>query len=144
MADVGLLLMIGVAATAALLACLRGFSRALRYAKSGALLLRVDESSGHGQFHKVREPLLLPHNPGPANHTTLKPAGISKNTAAFVGFALLLGSRSADYDRQTLLQPHRDGKTREGGATSRSSQSMASNRRSTERSATQHSRSMFW
>jgi hypothetical protein len=90
--------------------------------------------------------LPFPRNAGPAHHTTPMPGGISKNTAAFVGLALLLGSRSADFDRQarTLLQPHRGSNTGEGGATSRSSKSIASNRTSTERSATQHSRSMFW
>jgi hypothetical protein len=146
MASAALLLIVGVAAIAVLLGCLRGFSRALKHSKTPALLLRVDETPGGGRFRKVREPLLFPHNAGPRHHTTPAAAGISKNTAAFVGLALLLGSRSADFDRQTrtLLQPHRGSNTGEGGTTSRSSKARASNGTSTERSATQHSRSMFW
>jgi hypothetical protein len=143
MAGVALLLMVGVAAIAMLLGCLLGFSRALKHRKTRALLLRVDEASGRRPSGKVREPFLFPHDAGTANHTTLPPGGISKNTAAFVGLALLLGSRSADFDRQTrtLLQPcHRDKKTTEAGGTLWSGKSTASNRKSTERSAVQHSR----
>jgi hypothetical protein len=140
------LLIVGVAAIAVLLGCLQGFSRALKHSKTLALLLRVDETSGGGRFRKVREPLLFPHNAGPRHHTTPTAAGISKNTAAFVGIALLLGSRSADFDKQTrtLLQPHRDNKTREAEGTSWSRSNLAPNRKSTERSAVQHSRYMFW
>ena len=146
MAGAALLLIVVVAAIAVLLGCLRGFSRALKHSKTPALLLRVDETPGGGQFRKVREPLLFPHNAGPRHHTTPTAAGISKNTAAFVGIALLLGSRSADFDKQTrtLLQLHREKKTREAKATLWSRSSQASNRKSTERSAVQHSRYMFW
>jgi hypothetical protein len=146
MASAALLLIVGVAAIAVLLGCLRGFNRALKYSKTPALLLRVDETSGGGQFRKFREPLLFPHNARQAYHATPTAAGISKNTAAFVGTALLLGSRSADFDKQTrtLLQPHRDKKTKEANTTLWSRGSQASNPKSTERSAVQHSRYMFW
>jgi len=146
MPGAALLLVVGVAAIAVLLGCLRGFSRALKHSKTPALLLRVNETSEGGQFRKVREPLLFPHNAGPRHHTTNTAAGISKNTAAFVGIALLLGSRSAGFDKQTrtLLQPHRDKKTREARATLWSRGSQVSNRKSTEQSAVQHSRYMFW
>ena len=145
MAGAVLLLMVGVAAIAVLLGCLRGFSRALKHSKTPALLLRVDETSGSGQFRKVREPLLFPRIAGP-HQTTPTASGISKNTAAFVGIALLLGSRSADFEKQTrtLLQPHRDKNTRDARATLWSRSGLASNRKSTERSAVQHSRYMFW
>ena len=141
-----LLLMVGVAAIAVLLGCFRGFSRALKHSKTPALLLRVDETSGGGQFRQAREPLLFPRAPGPGHQTTPTAAGISKNTAAFVSLALLLGSRSADFDKQTrtLLQPHRDNKTREAGATLWARANLASNQKSTERSAVRFSRCMFW
>jgi hypothetical protein len=128
MAGAALLLIVVVAAIAVLLGCLRGFSRALKHSKTPALLLRVDETPGGGQFRRVREPLLFPRNAGPGQHTTLTASGISKNTAAFVGIALLLGSRSADFDKQTRtwLQPHRDKKTREAKATLWSRGSLAS------------------
>jgi hypothetical protein len=146
MASAALLLILGVAAIAVLLGCLRGFSRALNYSKTSGLLLRVDETSGGKPVRKVREPLPFPLYAGPVNHTTPTPAGISKNTAAFVGIALLLGSRSADFDKQTrtLLQLHRDNKTREAEATSWSRSNPAPNRKSTKRSAMPHSRYMFW
>src|SRR5215471_13056128 len=140
MASAALLLMVGVAAIAVLLGCLRGFSRALKHSKTPALLLRVNETSEGGQFRKVREPLLFPHNAGPRHHTTNTAAGISKNTAAFVGIALLLGSRSAGFDKQTrtLLDLHRHNKTRDAGASPWSRGNLASNGKSKERSAMQH------
>src|SRR5262249_22574753 len=118
MASAALVLMVGVAAIAVLLGCLRGFSRALKHSKTCGLLLRVDERSRGRPLSRVREPLLFPHKAGPASHTTPMPGVISKNTPAFVGLALLLGSRSADFDKQTrtLLQLHRDNKTRDMGA----------------------------
>ena len=145
MAGAALLLIVVVAAIAVLLGCLRGFSRALKHSKTPALLLRVDETSGSGQFRKVREPLLFPRIAGP-HQTTPTASGISKNTAAFVGIALLLGSRSADFDKHTrpLLQPYRDKNTREAKATLWSRISPASNRKPTGPSAMQHSRYMFW
>src|SRR5262249_37285745 len=138
-------LIVGVAAIAVLLGCVWGFSGALKHSKPPALLLRVDETSGGRQF-QVREPLLFPRAAELGHHTTPTAAGISKNTAAFVGVALLLGSRSADFDRQTrtLLQPHRDKSTREAGTTSWSGNSLAFTEKSKARSAMQHSRYMFW
>jgi len=115
-AGIAILLIAGFGAIAVLLGCLRGFSLSRKHRKTCGLLLRVEDAGGGRPVSWLREPLPFPHSPRPIPHTTPAGHGISKNTATFAGMAVLLGSRTAAFDRQsrTLLMPCRDSKA--GGA----------------------------
>ena len=113
MAIIVILFIVGVAAMAVLLGCLRGFSRAGKQEKVVGLLLRAEQPSGGRQYLKVRHPLEIRNYAGLVNDTTLARTHISKETVALVDLAIVLGSRSASSDRppRTLHMPDHDGKT---------------------------------
>src|SRR5215470_19972447 len=99
-AGIAVLLIAGFAVAAVLLGCLRGFSRARKHRKTYALLLRV-VGPGERPVSKPPQPLPFPHIPMQAVDTTATGSRISKNSAAFVGMAVLLGSRTAAFHRQS-------------------------------------------
>jgi len=109
-------LLIAGIAIAVLLGCLRGFSLAGRRERTHALLQRLEETSGGVRGRTFSKPLPFLRRPGRIADTTPALGRISKNRVAFVGMAVLMGSRSAAFDRRsrTLLMPYRVSKA--GGA----------------------------
>jgi hypothetical protein len=88
-----ILLIVGVAAMAVLLGCLRGFGRAGKQERVVGLLMRAQEPSGGMQSAKACEPVKVWPHFGPVHHTTPARPHISKNTGALVKLAIVLGSR---------------------------------------------------
>ena len=113
MAIIVILFIVGVAAVAVLLGCLRGFSHAGKQRNVVGLLLRAQEPSEGRQSLKMRQPLGIGHYARLVNDTTLAGTHISKDIVALVDLAIVLGSRSASSDRpaRPLLMPDHDGKT---------------------------------
>ena len=91
-------IIVGVAAMAVLLGCLKGFSRALRHKKLSALLVGVEETSGRAPQGKSKMPLdFAPRESRPKDPARRR---ISNGTVALVGLAILLGSRGVTGDTQ--------------------------------------------
>jgi hypothetical protein len=102
---------IGLAAGAVLLVCLRGFSRAHRYEKVQGLLVRVEKTptGPPGRTGSKRFDFLAPTS---RVHTTPAEGHISKKTVALIGLAILLGSRGGGVEQSPVsLTPGSDSNT---------------------------------
>jgi hypothetical protein len=82
--------LIGVAAIAVLLACLRGFSRVARQEEVRGLLARVS-CKQEGQTRLLDMPISATSR----DHTTSVVSSLSKNTAGVVRLAIVLRSKGA-------------------------------------------------
>ena len=95
MAVTVVLLVVGVGALFFLLSCLRGFSRAGKQEKVMGLFVRAQGAGGADR--KTGKPPECRRSRSEIRDTTLARQPISKNTAAVVGLAILLGSRSTSF-----------------------------------------------
>jgi len=87
------LFIIILAAVAALLVCLRGFSQARRHRKVQGLLVRVEVTPAGPPSRRGGKHIDFAANGARTDHTTLAEGHISKKTVALIGLAILLGSR---------------------------------------------------
>jgi len=96
MTSLTILWIVGLAAIAALLACLRGFSHALRHRKVSGVFLSFEDSQGWRPAGKTRGQVDFPQRRAPRQ--VLAPGQVSSSTAALVEMVILLGSRSVRSD----------------------------------------------
>jgi len=97
MAGLVILLIVGFAAVAVLLACLRGFSRELWRKKVSGVVIRIEEPKVRRPQGPGTPPIDFPQrkkvpSKDPAPHR------VSGRTVALVGVAIVLGSRSVCCD----------------------------------------------
>jgi hypothetical protein len=107
-------LIVGFAAMAVLLGCLKGFSQSLKHKKLSGLLVDVE---GPGRPALLRESETLvdipPRKSGPAQDPATR--RISNGTVALVGLAILLGSRGVTSEtRAATVKPRHDPKLQRG------------------------------
>lgn len=87
------LFIIFLAAGAALLVCLRGFSQARRHQKVQGLLVRVEATPVDPPSRTGGKRIDFAANRARTGHTTPAEGHISKKTVALIGLAILQGSR---------------------------------------------------
>ncbi len=94
MTSLTILLMAGLAAMAVLLACLKGFSKALRYKKVAAVFLSVEGREERLPESRSKTLIDFPQQRMSPSGAPV-PGRVCSGTVALVEMAILLGSRSA-------------------------------------------------
>jgi hypothetical protein len=97
MAVLVILLMVGLAAIAVFLACLRGFSRALRHKKVPGVFLSVEGREGRLPESRNKALIDFPHRKMSPSGDPV-PKHVCSSTVALVEMAILLGSGSVYRD----------------------------------------------
>jgi hypothetical protein len=110
-------LMVGLAAMAVLLGCLKGFSRALKHKKVSGLLVSIEETDERAPRGKSKTLVEFPPRESrPAKDPA--PRRISNRTVALVGLVIVLGSRGLAGDaRAAPAKPGHDPKLQRGEKT---------------------------
>jgi hypothetical protein len=105
-----ILSIVGLAAVAVLLACLRGFNRALRFKEVSGVFIRVEETGRRRPQGPSKT--LVDFSPGKSRPVKdPDPRRISSGTAALVSLAIVLGSRGVSGDAQAAtFKPRHDPK----------------------------------
>jgi hypothetical protein len=92
-------LMVGFAAAAVLLGCLKGFSQALKHKRLSALLVGVGEPGSRVALGNSKTLVEFPPRQSRPGQDPA-PQRISSRTASLIGLAILLGSRGVTGDPQ--------------------------------------------